>query len=282
VRAEEYRDRDPTDMTIPKPKHLGRDYADQFGDAAVVAAYHHRPPYSPQIFPILRDLVVDTPRVVLDLGCGTGDVARPLAAMVDAVDAIDCAPRMLERGKGLPGGDRPNRRWILGRAEEASFPRATYGLVTAGESLHWMDWDRLFPRLCTLLAPCGHLAILGRPELPRAWSADLIALIQRYSTNRDYQPYDLIDELSKRGLFELYGEEHTEPLLVRQSHESFVESIHSRNGFSRDRMTRAAAAAFDAEVERLLASHFLDRAVEFEVIGRIVWGRPQTPLTSPT
>jgi SAM-dependent methyltransferase len=267
-------------MTIPKPKHLGRDYADQFGDAAVVAAYHHRPPYSPQIFPVLRDLVVDTPRVALDLGCGTGDVARPLAAVVDAVDAIDCAPRMLERGEGLPGGDRPNLRWILGRAEEASFPRSTYGLVTAGESLHWMDWDRLFPRLCSLLAPGGYLAILGRPELPSAWSADLLALIQHYSTNRDYEPYDLIDELSKRELFEVCGEERTEPLLVRQSPETFVESIHSRNGFSRDRMTRDAAAAFDAEVERLLARYSRDGAVDFEVIGRIVWGQPQTSHTS--
>jgi SAM-dependent methyltransferase len=269
-------------MTIPKPKHLGREYADQFGDAAVVAAYHHRPPYPTQVFPVLRDLVVGTPRVVLDLGCGTGDVARPLATVVDAVDAIDCAPRMIQRGQRLPGGARPNLRWILGRAEEAPFPRATYGLVTAGESLHWMDWDRLFPRLRTLLTAGGYVAILGRPEPPRAWSADLTALIQRYSTNRDYAPYDLIDELTKRGLFEPVGEERTEPLLVRQSRESFVESIHSRNGFSRDRMTRAAAAAFDAAIERLLAAHFLDRAVEFEVIGRIVWGRPRAPLASPT
>jgi SAM-dependent methyltransferase len=267
---------------MPKPKHLGREYADQFGDASIVAAYHHRPPYSPQIFPVLRDLVVGTPRVVLDLGCGTGDVARPVAALVDAVDAIDCAPRMLERGKGLPGGDRPNLRWILGRAEEAIFPRAAYGLVTAGESLHWMDWDRLFPRLHTLLAPGGYLAILGRPELPSAWSADLMSLIQRYSTNRDYVPYELIHELTRRGLFEPCGEQRTEPLLVLQSRESFVESIHSRNGFSRDRMTRAAAAAFDAEVERLLAAHLVDGAVQLEIVGRIVWGRPRTPPISPT
>ena len=93
-------------MTIPKPKHLSRDYADQFGDAAVVAAYHHRPAYPTQVFPALRDLVVGTPRFVLDLGCGTGDVARPLAAVVDAVDAIDCSPRMLAREVPSPGKPR--------------------------------------------------------------------------------------------------------------------------------------------------------------------------------
>ena len=83
--------------------------------------------------------------------------------------------------------------------------------------------------------------------------------------------------LEAHPLFEPVEEERTPPLPVRQSHASFVESIHSRNGFSRDRMTPTAAAAFDAEVERLLAAHFPDRAVEFEVIGRIVWGRPGHP-----
>ena len=48
---------------------------------------------------------------------------------------------MIARGQDLPGGDLPNLCWILGRAEEAIFARATYGLVTAGDSLHWMDWD---------------------------------------------------------------------------------------------------------------------------------------------
>jgi SAM-dependent methyltransferase len=289
------------------------------------------------VFSKLRDLVVGTPRSVLDLGCGTGDLARPLAALVDSVDAIDCAPRMIERGKRLPDGDRPNLRWILGNAEEAPspptshglahtqeaplpptshglrhtqetplprashglghtqetplprashglghtqetpLPRASYGLITAGESLHWMDWDLLFPRLCTLLAPGAYLAMVSRPELPRAWSSDLLPIIQRYTTNRDYQPYSLVDELAKRGLFEPVGEERTPPLPFRQPLESYVESIHSRNGFSRDRMTCSAAAAFDAQVESLLTSHYPDRTVELEVVGRIVWGRPRTP-----
>jgi predicted TPR repeat methyltransferase len=263
-------------MPIPKPKHLGREYADQFGDASIVAAYHHRPPYPAQVFTLLRELVVGTPRVVVDLGCGTGDVARPLSALVDSVDAIDCAPRMIERGQSLPGGDRLNLRWILGWVEETTFPRSSYGLVTAAESLHWMDWDLLFPRLRTLIAPGGYLAIVSRPELPMAWSADLTPIIQRYSTNRDYDPYDLIDELTKRELFEPVGEERTEPLAFRQSLGSFIESIHSRNGFSRDRMTGAAAAAFDAEVETLLSTRSMDGRVDVQVVGRIVWGRPRT------
>ncbi len=132
---------------LPKPKHLGPEYASQFADPAVVAAYHHRPPYAPGVFLVLRDLIVGEPRTVLDLGCGTGDIARPLAGVVDFVDAVDCSAAMIERGQTLPGGDRPNLSWIRRYAEEVPLPRAIYGLVTAGESLHWMDWARLMPRL---------------------------------------------------------------------------------------------------------------------------------------
>lgn len=216
---------------IPKPKHLGPEYGEPFADPAVVAAYHHRPPYPAGVFTILRSLV-GQPSVGLDLGCGTGDVARQLAQIVDVVDAVDCSQGMIEQGKRLPGGDHSNLCWILGRAEEVTLPRSSYGLVTAGESLHWMDWDRLLPRLDELLVPGGYLAIIGRSEGPTPWWEDLLSLIRRYSTNRDFQPYSLVVELEKRGLFEPCGVKQTDPLPFRQSVASYVESIHSRNGSS--------------------------------------------------
>ncbi|MBV9278962.1 MAG: class I SAM-dependent methyltransferase, partial [Chloroflexi bacterium] len=52
------------------------------------------------------------PRVVLDAGCGTGDVARPLAPLVDRVDAVDISAGMIERGRRLPGGENPAITWI--------------------------------------------------------------------------------------------------------------------------------------------------------------------------
>lgn len=57
---------------LPKPVHLGPDYAAQFGDRGVVEAYRHRPPYPDEVVAILAELVVDEPRAVLDGGCGTG------------------------------------------------------------------------------------------------------------------------------------------------------------------------------------------------------------------
>lgn len=66
---------------LPKPKGLGPAYAAQFGDPSVVDAYPTRPPYPPELFTILLGLLGDETPNILDLGCGTGDIARGLAPM---------------------------------------------------------------------------------------------------------------------------------------------------------------------------------------------------------
>ena len=50
---------------LPKPAHLGPEYAAQFQDQSVVAAYQYRPPYPAETFSILADLITDAPRAVL-------------------------------------------------------------------------------------------------------------------------------------------------------------------------------------------------------------------------
>ena len=70
---------------IPKPKHLGLEYAAQFKDRGIVDAYPHRPSYPPETFEILSHLIPDEPRTVLDVGCGIGDIARRLVEFVARV-----------------------------------------------------------------------------------------------------------------------------------------------------------------------------------------------------
>ncbi|HEX8036810.1 MAG TPA: class I SAM-dependent methyltransferase, partial [Ktedonobacterales bacterium] len=117
----------------PKPKHLGPTYAAQFQDAAIVAAYPARPPYPAEVFEILAGLITAEPRTVLDMGCGTGDVARRLAPLTTRLDAVDVSSRMIALGKTLPGGNAPNLCWIVAAAEDAPL-EPPYTLITAGES----------------------------------------------------------------------------------------------------------------------------------------------------
>src|SRR5215831_18102379 len=141
----------------------GAHHAGRFQDQSVVDRYHLRPAYPPEIFTLLNELIIDEPRVVLDVGCGTGNVARPLSSSVERIDAVDLSLPMLERARSLPGGDSPKIRWLHGRAEEAEL-EPPYALVTAGASLHWMEWDVVLRRLARVLTQHGMLATASVEE----------------------------------------------------------------------------------------------------------------------
>lgn len=263
----------------PKPAHLGEAYAAQFADPGIVAAYHYRPPYPAATFPMLAGLIGSTPRVVLDVGCGTGDIARGLLPFVDRVDAVDRSAPMIEAGRLLLSGDDPRLRWILGQVETADLS-PPYALVTAGESLHWMDWAVILPRFAEMLAPGSVLAMIGRESVPGPWATALRDVINRFSTNREFQPYDLTDELTRRGLLTVLGRWTSPPVTIRQPVAGYVESFHSRNGFSRDRMTPEQAMRFDEETARLVAPFSDDGILELQVSARVVYGLPHRPASS--
>jgi len=256
-----------------KPAGLSPEYAAQFSDPSVVAAYHHRPPYPDEAFETIVSLLPPHAATVLDVGCGTGDIARPLAQRVARVDAVDISAPMIERGRTLPGGEAGNLHWRLGRVEDFALDR-TYGAITAAESLHWMDWDVALPLLCRLLAPGGYLVILDRHEQPTPWSTQLAPLISRYSTNRDYVPYDLVDELVAAGLFAPAGSRRTHPVRYGQSIADYIESWHSRNGLSRDRMPSADAASFDYELHSLVSMYGDEGLLEIAYTVSLNWGSP--------
>ncbi len=106
-----------------KPRQFSERYASIFQDASVVAAYQHRPMYPAETFAVLLRLarLTDTPSIVLDAGCGTGFIARPLAAYVDQVDAVDISEGMVAMAKTLPGGDQPDFTWIARRTIRSIF-----------------------------------------------------------------------------------------------------------------------------------------------------------------
>jgi SAM-dependent methyltransferase len=262
--------------TKPKPGPLGEEFGRQFTDPSVVARYHLRPPYPAATFDVLVELLGDHPSRVLDAGCGTGDVARPLALLVHEVHAVDASERMLARGRGLPGGSAPGLTWIHARVEDAPL-QPPYGLVTCGESLHWMDWDIVLPRFEQVLASGAYVVLVGRPSARTAWSEAGWEVARQYATNVASSNYDLVAELRDRGLFEELGSRETPPVSFCQSVDEFVESYHSRNGLSRDRLSPEAAAAFDAELRVVVAPHCPDDVVELQVSGRVTWGLPHHP-----
>ncbi|MBA3946772.1 MAG: methyltransferase domain-containing protein [Herpetosiphonaceae bacterium] len=256
-----------------KPAYLGPHYAAAFQDQMVAQAYQYRRSCPPATFPLLAHLIHDEPRVVLDVGCGTGDIARNLVDLVDHIDAVDVSQAMIDQGKLLPRGDDPNIRWILGRAEDVPLV-PPYALITAGQSLHWMDWEIVLPRFRDLLTPNGVLAIIRPEEAPRPWNDGVGHIIGRYSTNQDYQPFDMIPALEQAGLFQQQGLQTTEPVVFTQSIDAYIESFHGMSSLSRERMGAESAAAFDAEVRSLVTPFAQDGQLVLEVTGEVLWGKP--------
>lgn len=260
-----------------KPAHWSADRAMAFEDPSVVDRYHLRPPYPESLIDILVDLAVDTPRTVLDVGTGTGDLARRLAGRVDGVDALDRSAAMIARGRTLAGGDNPRLRWILGSAEETPLD-PPYALITGGSSLHWLHWHIAFPRFETLLSPRGVIAIVHRSVAPTPWRDALREVLRPYRPGqRDAYP-DLVTELEQRQFFRTLGQREVDPVPFAQSIEDYIGAIHSRSMFSLDRLAPAEAASLDRQVREVLLPWSHDGMLQLEVAGSVVWGR--VPATS--
>ena len=253
----------------------GAHNAERFQDQSVVDRYHLRPAYPPETFTILNKLIVDEPRAVLDVGCGTGNVARPLTEYVEHIDAVDLSLPMLERARALPGGYSPKVRWLHGRAEDVEL-EPPYALVTAGESLHWMEWDVVLPRFAQLLMPHGVLAIVHIVDQPVPWREGYFQIEQRFTNNPSYVPFDWIVELEKYGLFQKLGERETASVEVSQTVEDYIAAKHARSILSLDTMTTEQATQFDTEMQTLLLPYALDGLLTFSVVGGISWGKPKS------
>ena len=105
---------------------------------------------------------------------------------------------MIETAKSLTNGDRPGINWLCGPVEDVPL-NPPYALITAGDSLHWMDWDVVFPRFKESLTPNGYLALVGQEHSLLPWHDKLTRIIQTCSTTRYFAPYDLTEELQHRG-----------------------------------------------------------------------------------
>ena len=257
----------------PKPEGWGARYAAVFADDDVVRAYRRRPPYPQETVDLLAGLAGGG--AVLDAGCGTGELARRLAPSVERVDAVDVSAPMLADGRLLPGGDAANLRWILGPIEEAPLG-APYALATAGDSVHWFDWELAMPRLAGVLGDAGPLAVVSREWLRDEVAAERLRAVYRdHSWNADYAPLDPVEELERRGLFVREGEAVSAPARWRPTLAEIIDWHFSMSGFARSRLAEPSRFAREvrAAIEGTLT--LVNGRYELDVVGTVIWGRPR-------
>jgi SAM-dependent methyltransferase len=135
---------------------LGRCLAESGYGGPGFAAHYDR--YRPRPPAALRELLpplagIEHPRLVVDLGSGTGLSARYWAAYADEVVGVE--PNDAMRAFAEQATDAPNVRYVGGSSYETSLTDACADLVTAAQSLQWMRPERVFPEIARILRPGG-------------------------------------------------------------------------------------------------------------------------------
>jgi len=137
-----------------------------FGAAATDYA-RHRAGFPPALFDRLRGHGVGlADQSLLDLGTGTGTLARGFAARGVRVVGLDPDAAMLASAAALAGEEGVEVRWVTAGAEATGLPEAAFDVVTAGQCWHWFRRPEAAREARRVLRPGGVLVIAHFDWLP--------------------------------------------------------------------------------------------------------------------
>jgi ubiquinone/menaquinone biosynthesis C-methylase UbiE len=126
-------------------------------------------------------LLVDMAQVgpedtVLDVACGPGLVACPLAEVARHVTGIDLTPAMIEQAKAKQrASGLTNLTWLVGDAVPLRFPDATFSVVVTRYSIHhFLDPKTVLAEMVRVCRPKGRVAVIdvftSSPEQAEAYN----------------------------------------------------------------------------------------------------------------
>ncbi len=149
-------------------------------------------------------------RAALDLGCGTGEFARRLAAGSDHVLALDLSPEMVrvavERSRASP-----NIEFCVADANAYEFPVEHFDCVASIATLHHLPFSPFLEKCKRALAPGGTLLVLDLVE-SEGWQDVLTglaavpyhALLMLFKTHRLRQPAQVRAAWDQHGVHDSY------------------------------------------------------------------------------
>jgi SAM-dependent methyltransferase len=176
---------------------------------------------------LLIDLAQVGPEdTVLDVACGPGLVACPLAQVARHVTGIDLTPAMIEQAQAKQrASGLANLTWLVGDAVPLPFPDAAFSVVVTRFSFHhFLDPRAVLAEMVRVCRPGGRVAVI-----------DVFT-----SSPEQAEAYNRVEKLR-------------DPSHVR------ALSLEELTGLCRDVGLRDVETAFykmDVELEKLLAASF--------------------------
>ncbi|MDN4592959.1 class I SAM-dependent methyltransferase [Polycladomyces subterraneus] len=201
-------------------------------------------------------------QTILDIGTGTGYLARPLAKQGAKVTGMDPSAQMLAAAAQLDREQNITISYVQGRAENLPFPAHFFHVVTAGQCWHWFDRDQAAREVYRVLQPEGKVAIVHFDWLPLPGNVVSVTeqLILRYNPKwkggggTGIYPQWLTD-LSKSGFQDI--ESFSFDVNVRYTHESWRGRIRASAGVGAS-LPPELVDAFDAELQKILTASYPD------------------------
>lgn len=129
----------------------------------------HRAGFPDELFERLRTF--DAGRAgerVVDLGTGTGTLARGFARRGCRVVGVDCAGAMLKAARALDREAGVEVEYRCAPAEATGLPAGAFDGVSAGQCWHWFDRPRAAAEVRRLLVPGGWVVVAHFDWLPLA------------------------------------------------------------------------------------------------------------------
>lgn len=196
----------------------------------------------------------------LDLGTGTGTLARGLALRGWRVTGLDISTDMLDAARRLDAAAGVSVEYVLARSESSGLADAAFDLVCAGTCWHWFDKPAAAREANRLLRPGGRLVVAAMDwrSQPGNVVAATCQLIRQHnpawwSDERLGFRFEWAEDLSAAGL--AIADWFQFDLSVPYTHEGWRGRIRASAGVSAS-LPPAAVDAFDREHAALLRAQF--------------------------
>jgi SAM-dependent methyltransferase len=203
---------------------------------------------------------------VLDLGTGTGTLARGFARRGARVTGLDPAAPLLEQARRLDAEAGVTIEYRVGRAEQTGLPAGAFDIVAAGQCWHWFDRPSAAAEAMRLLRTGGrllhaHLDWLPLPgTVPHATEGLILRHNPAWSAGGGTGLHgENLADLSLAGFRDI--ETFSFDLFIAYTHEGWRGRVRASAGVGAS-LPRDKVGRFDWEHAALLAERFPDELLQ--------------------
>jgi SAM-dependent methyltransferase len=199
---------------------------------------------------------------VLDLGTGTGTVARGLARRRCRVVGLDPSLDLMTQGRRLDREAGVAVRYLVSRAEQTGLAEGSFEVVTAGQCWHWFDRPAAAAEVRRVLVRGGRLVIAHFDWLPLPGNVVEATerLVEEHNPSWDLGGGDgfhteWVSDVTAAGFANV--ETFSFSVSVPYSHEAWRGRVRACSGVGAS-LSGNRVGRFDTELKQLLAGQFPD------------------------